>query len=58
MKSCFVGIECVDGSCPIANADIYAEYGMDVIRSCEDCFVSGKCEDCYFFGTDICVEDN
>lgn len=52
----YVGIACVDGSCPIANADIYAEYGMDVISRCEDCWMRKGCEDCALYGTDLCPE--
>ena len=50
----YVGVACVNGSCPIANADTYAEYGMDVIRRCEDCWMRKGCEDCALYGTDYC----
>ncbi len=50
----YVGVACVDGSCPIANADTYAEYGMDAIRRCEDCFMRKGCEDCALYDTDLC----
>ena len=34
MERCknYLGSACVDGSCPIANAEEYEEYGMDVIN--------------------------
>lgn len=43
MKQCrnYVGVPCVNGSCPIANADEYEERCMDVIKKCEDCFITG-----------------
>lgn len=53
----YCGITCVNGSCPIALADEYAERGMDVIRSCEDCCYYKGCEDCAFRGTDICISE-
>lgn len=53
----YCGVACVDRSCPIANADTYAEYGMDVIRRCEDCCYYRGCEDCIFEGTDLCVRE-
>ena len=52
----YVGVSCVDGSCPIANADTYAEYGVDVIRRCEDCWMRRGWEDCMFYGTDLCPD--
>ena len=52
----YVGVACVDGSCPVANADTYAEYGADVIRSCEDCWMRKGCGDCALYGTDLCPE--
>lgn len=44
----YVGVACVDGSCPKANIDKYIEYGMDVIRKCEDCTYYNGCEDCAY----------
>ena len=32
----YVGVACVDGSCPKANAEEYAERCMDVISDCDD----------------------
>lgn len=50
----YVGVACVDGSCPIANQDIYQEYGMDVIRRCKDCWMYRGCRDCALYGTEYC----
>ena len=50
----YVGVACVDGSCPIANADLYEEYCIDVVKKCTDCHFYRGCEDCAFYGTDDC----
>lgn len=56
MKRCddYVGVACVDGTCPKANADEYAERCMDVIANCKDCFYYKGCEDCALYGTEYC----
>lgn len=56
VKQCreYVGRACVDGSCPIARAEEYEEYGMPVIKSCIDCFYYEGCEDCCLCGTEYC----
>ena len=48
MKTCkyYVGVTCVNGSCPRAYAEIYKERGMDAIHSCEECSSYRGCEDC------------
>lgn len=50
----YVGVSCVDGSCPIALADEYAVCGMDVVRECRDCWFNKGCEDCALRGTEYC----
>lgn len=42
----YVGVACVDGTCPIANCEEYAERCMPVISCCRDCFYYKGCEDC------------
>jgi hypothetical protein len=42
----YVGVACVDGTCPIANCEEYAERYMPVISCCRDCFYYKGCEDC------------
>lgn len=56
MERCpeYVGVVCVDGSCPIALQDEYQEYGMPVIRSCMNCPFYKGCEDCALYGTEYC----
>lgn len=55
-KKCeaYCGVACVDGSCPIANRDDYAERGYDVVRSCDECPYYKGCEDCAFEGERFC----
>ena len=45
----YCGVACVDGSCPMALDDEYAERGYDLIKNCSECFYYNGCEDCYFF---------
>lgn len=52
----YVGVACVDGSCPVANAEEYAERCMDVVRSCIECHYYKGCEDCALAGTEYCNE--
>lgn len=50
------GVACVDGSCPKANADEYAERDMDVVRNCKDCHYYEGCKDCALYHTNYCPE--
>lgn len=52
----YCGVACVDGSCPIANRDEYAERGYDVINSCSECSCYNGCKDCAFNGTSMCIK--
>jgi len=58
-KTCkgYSGISCVNGSCPIALSEEYEERGMDVVHTCSDCHYYRGCEDCAFYGTKVCVEE-
>lgn len=53
MKFCssYVGLSCVDGSCPIAlqeqYADLYEDSGYPVIKNCKECH--------RYFGWDACA---
>lgn len=42
----YVGVACVDGTCPVANYEEYTERCMPVISCCRDCFYYKGCEDC------------
>lgn len=52
MKHCkgYCGVACVDGSCPIANREEYAERGYDIVSNCNECHYYRGCEDCRFDG--------
>lgn len=58
MKQCksYVGLACVDGSCPTANRKEYEERCIPVIGSCKDCWLYKGCEDCALHGTEHCEE--
>lgn len=49
---CYVGVACVDGSCPIAlqeqYADIYEDAGIPIIKKCSECHLYYGCLDCAF----------
>lgn len=53
----YVGVACVDGTCPIANYEEYAERCMPVISCCRDCFYYKGCEDCAIFDDCDRMED-
>ena len=46
----YCGVACIDGSCPIANRDEYAERGYDIVHECSECIYYKGCEDCCFDG--------
>lgn len=53
----YVGVACVDGSCPKANAEEYAERCINVIKDCKNCFYYRGCEDCAFLGMEYCEKN-
>ena len=59
-KTCpgYVGVSCVDGSCPKARLEDYEERGMNVPKSCKDCWYNFGCEDCAFDGTQYCERED
>lgn len=52
----YVGVTCVNGTCPVALRDEYAEYGIPTIDDCDECFYYKGCEDCALSGTEYCPE--
>lgn len=46
----YVGISCVNGSCPKANIEMYEEYGIPCVHSCKECTYYKGCEDCADYG--------
>lgn len=53
----YCGVFCVNGTCPTANWEEYAERAIDVIMKCDDCFYYKGCEDCFFYKTDMCIKE-
>ena len=53
----YLGVACIDGTCPIANRQEYEERCIPTIRNCKECFYYEGCEDCYNKGTDYCPKD-
>ena len=53
----YVGIACVDGTCPKANYDEYVERGIPVTKSCRECNFYKGCEDCALSGTVYCEDE-
>lgn len=50
----YVGVACINGSCPMALAEEYAECCMPIIKKCEKCLFYKGCEDCALSGTEYC----
>ena len=50
----YVGVSCVDGSCPIANMDDYYETHIPSDKDCKECYRNKGCEDCALFDTKYC----
>lgn len=50
----YVGVACVDGTCPKANFEEYEERCIPVVKSCRDCHFYKGCEDCALAGTEYC----
>lgn len=52
----YVGATCINGTCPMACSEEYAEACMSVIKNCTDCFYYGGCTDCALSGTAYCTK--
>ena len=52
----YVGLSCIDGTCPVANAEEYEERGIPLTKSCRYCFYYEGCKDCMLVGTEYCTE--
>ena len=53
----YVGVTCVDGSCPVVNSGKHAELDMNVnnnCKSCDDYFRNKDCIDCALSGIECC----
>lgn len=54
----YVGIACVDGTCPVANREEYEERGIPVTKGCQDCFYYEGCKDCALYDTEHCCNQD
>ena len=50
----YCGLACIDGTCPKANFDEYAERGYTSVRDCDECYFYKGCDDCYFIDSEYC----
>lgn len=50
----YVGVSCVDGTCPKARAGDWSNESVPV--SCDECWLYKGCEDCALYGTNECEE--
>lgn len=50
----YVGVACVDGTCPVALQEEYEERCVPTIKNCRDCFYYKGCEDCALKDTEYC----
>lgn len=50
----YVGVHCVDGTCPMARKEDHEERGIPLGEGCKDCYLCKGCEDCALKGTDEC----
>ena len=50
----YCGKFCTSGGCPIENEEELKEHGVDVPRSCKECWHNLQCRDCIFFATPYC----
>lgn len=55
--SSYVGLACVDGSCPIARANDYEVYCQPSIKSCDECWMYKGCKDCAIANTEYCKKE-
>ena len=52
----YVGVACVDGSCPNALCEDYPDFYTHV--DCSDCFYNFGCDDCAFYHTEYCSKSS
>ena len=54
----YCGVACINGFCPIALREEYAERGYDVIKRCDECLYYKGCEDCMWKDTEDCTKES
>lgn len=53
----YVGLACIDGTCPIANKLDYMERYILEVCNCIECYFDKGCEDCVMAGTYFCWKE-
>ena len=58
MERCphYVGLACVDGSCPMIDRDDEGGYVRPIVESCDECGRYQGCADCAMEDTEYCIE--
>lgn len=51
----YVGVACINGTCPKANGEEYMERGIPLPKDCEECFYNEGCKDCALADTEYCI---
>lgn len=56
MEKCekYVGLACIDGTCPMALSDVFEDMCIPLVSKCSDCFYYRGCEDCALADTEYC----
>lgn len=55
-KSCWCGAVCINGNCPIANAEDLEDRCISVPKNCEECYErTDDCKDCYHNCDGLCT---
>lgn len=53
----YVGVACVDGTCPMALREEYEERCIPLISDCKECHLYMGCEDCALYDTEHCTQE-
>lgn len=52
----YLGVHCIDGSCPILLAEQFWKYDYEGPHSCEECWVYDGCKGCAWEDTSVCIK--
>lgn len=52
--SAWVGQDCINGTCPIANFAERQDRGYDLVYSCSECYEVKSCDSCIFEHSSDC----
>lgn len=55
-KSWWCGDVCINGNCPIANAEELTDRSIPVPKNCKECYErTDDCKDCYHYCDGLCT---